>query len=30
MGSSSAPRLITLLLGALEEALMNQGRRAHA
>lgn len=30
MGSSSAPRLVTLLLGALNEALVKQGRRAMA
>ncbi len=29
MGSSSAPRLITVLLGALEQALAKQGWRAH-
>jgi alanine-glyoxylate transaminase/serine-glyoxylate transaminase/serine-pyruvate transaminase len=30
MGASSTPRLIVLLLGALEFALARQGRRAHA
>jgi alanine-glyoxylate transaminase/serine-glyoxylate transaminase/serine-pyruvate transaminase len=30
MGASSAPRLIVLLLGALESALATQGRRVHA
>jgi alanine-glyoxylate transaminase/serine-glyoxylate transaminase/serine-pyruvate transaminase len=30
MGASSAPRLVLLLLGALESALATQGRRVHA
>ena len=30
MGASSAPRLIVLLLGALETALAQQGRQIHA